>query len=313
MILGVDPKIDFAFKRLFGSAGNEDLLLSLLNAVLAEILPSPIVRVELLDPFTMQETIEDKLSVLDVKATDDQDRVYNVELQMRPDEAFPGRGLYYWSKMFWEQLGKGDEYDGLRQTISILFVNGKLFPFDDRYHLRFRLHEEERHEIVFSPLLEIHLVELPKFVAEVDDLHSMVEQWIYFLRRAESMEMTDIVASLPDIPAAKATKVLRSIVENPVENQLYEARLKSRRDYNSGIRSAMREGREEGLKLGREVGLQEGQRGQLIRFITRFCGRLAKPPITEAELQAMPLDDLQALNDRLEAEIDALLPGNQQV
>jgi hypothetical protein len=34
MILGIDPKVDYAFKRLFGREQNVALLISLLNAVL---------------------------------------------------------------------------------------------------------------------------------------------------------------------------------------------------------------------------------------------------------------------------------------
>jgi hypothetical protein len=33
MILGIDPKVDFAFKRVFGDPRNADILTHLLNAV----------------------------------------------------------------------------------------------------------------------------------------------------------------------------------------------------------------------------------------------------------------------------------------
>ena len=34
MQIGVDPKVDYAFKRVFGHENNTDILCSLLNAVL---------------------------------------------------------------------------------------------------------------------------------------------------------------------------------------------------------------------------------------------------------------------------------------
>jgi len=68
MILGIDPKVDYAFKRLFGSERTKDLLIHLLNAILK---PSPgeqVVDVILLNPFSDKEVLDDKLSILDVKA-----------------------------------------------------------------------------------------------------------------------------------------------------------------------------------------------------------------------------------------------------
>ena len=35
MVPGIDPKVDIVFKRLFGTEPNADLLIDLLNAVLA--------------------------------------------------------------------------------------------------------------------------------------------------------------------------------------------------------------------------------------------------------------------------------------
>ena len=52
MVPGIDPKVDYAFKRLFGSPANSSLLISLLNAVLAFPAARQIASVEILNPFT---------------------------------------------------------------------------------------------------------------------------------------------------------------------------------------------------------------------------------------------------------------------
>ncbi|HZU39362.1 MAG TPA: PD-(D/E)XK nuclease family transposase [Gemmataceae bacterium] len=51
MIIGIDPKVDYAFKRLFGRKQNTRLLISLLNAVLDPPLGAEVAAVELLPPF----------------------------------------------------------------------------------------------------------------------------------------------------------------------------------------------------------------------------------------------------------------------
>ena len=45
MLLGIDPKVDYAFKRVFGDERNADILIHFLNAVLR--LPVPIVSIEI--------------------------------------------------------------------------------------------------------------------------------------------------------------------------------------------------------------------------------------------------------------------------
>lgn len=65
----VNLRIDFAFKQLFGTNGSEDILLTFLNAMLADSLESPIASLQLEDPHLHREHEDDKLSILDVSAT----------------------------------------------------------------------------------------------------------------------------------------------------------------------------------------------------------------------------------------------------
>jgi predicted transposase/invertase (TIGR01784 family) len=66
----IDPKIDCVFKALLGAEENLPLLVHFLNAVLGADLPQPIVQVEILNPFNEREFLDDKLSVVDIKARD---------------------------------------------------------------------------------------------------------------------------------------------------------------------------------------------------------------------------------------------------
>ncbi len=48
MPLGINPTVDFAFKKVFGSPENIPVLIGLLNSILD--LPRPIAHVEILNP-----------------------------------------------------------------------------------------------------------------------------------------------------------------------------------------------------------------------------------------------------------------------
>lgn len=80
MGIGIRPINDFAFKKVFGSPANTLALISLLNAILDP--PVPIVDVVILNPFNLQDFQQDKLSILDVKATDQNGVIYDIEIQI---------------------------------------------------------------------------------------------------------------------------------------------------------------------------------------------------------------------------------------
>src|SRR5262249_16304814 len=82
MILGIDPKVDYAFKHLFGREATRPILINVLDNVLNPAPGHQIGDVELLNPFNPKEALDDKLSILDIKARDQAGRQFNVEMQM---------------------------------------------------------------------------------------------------------------------------------------------------------------------------------------------------------------------------------------
>jgi predicted transposase/invertase (TIGR01784 family) len=91
MVPGIDPKVDYAFKRLFGREPNRALSIHLLNAVLAPPPRGRVVDLDLLNPFNDKDRLDDKLSILDVKARDQTGRQFNVEMQLLASRYFRQR------------------------------------------------------------------------------------------------------------------------------------------------------------------------------------------------------------------------------
>src|SRR6266702_5683134 len=142
MILDVDPKVDYAFKHLFGRESTRPLLIDVIDQVLNPAAGHRILDLELLNPFNPKEAFDDKLSILDIKARDQGGRQFNVEMQMLAFRYYEKRILYYCSRLHQQQLHEGEDYLELRPTISISFLDHVLFPHVPDYHLRFRLLEE---------------------------------------------------------------------------------------------------------------------------------------------------------------------------
>src|SRR5207237_6994874 len=148
-------------------------------AINAALQPPPAERVaalEILNPFNDKEALDDKLSVVDIKARDQSGRQFNVEMQLLPYGDFRQRVLYYWARLYQQQLHESEEYELLRPTISICFVNRVLFPKVPTYHLSFQL-REPNHQVVFTEDLALHMLELPKFTRSAAELVTPLDAW----------------------------------------------------------------------------------------------------------------------------------------
>src|SRR5437660_5582405 len=153
MLLGIAPTVDYAFKHLLGRESTRPILISVVDSVLTPAPGHHIRDIELLNPFNAKETLDDKLSILDIKARDQSGRQFNVEMQMLAYRYYEKRILYYGCKLHQQQLHEGEDYLKLKPTISISFLDHVLFPAVADYHLRFRLLEES-HSFAFTEDLE---------------------------------------------------------------------------------------------------------------------------------------------------------------
>src|SRR5947209_10375676 len=95
MLIGIDPTVDYAFKHLFGREVTRPILLDLLNNVLGAPPGQEIREVTLLNPFNPKEALDDKLSILDIKARDQAGRQFNIEMQLLAFPYYEKRLLYY--------------------------------------------------------------------------------------------------------------------------------------------------------------------------------------------------------------------------
>jgi predicted transposase/invertase (TIGR01784 family) len=250
MLLGVDPKVDYAFKHLFGRDATRPLLIDVLNSIL-EPRPGHLIQdLELLNPFNPKEALDDKLSILDIKARDQSGRQFNVEMQMLAFRHYEKRILYYWSRLYQQQLHEGQDYLELKPTLSVSFLDHVFLPQAPDYHLRFQLLERARH-FPFTADLEFHVLELPKFKKTTAELTSSLDAWLYFLRNAERIDPEALPAALDRPVVRRAFEELKMLSQTDQERERYEARRKWQLDYNTGMKVARMEGREEGEQIGR--------------------------------------------------------------
>lgn len=249
----LDPKMDFIFKNIFGTEKNSKILISFLNAVLDT--DCPIVNVEIKNTDIEKSFNEDKFSRLDVKAITSNNEIINIEIQLKNEYNMIKRSLYYWSKLYEEQLGEGDDYSELRRTVCINILNFKYLK-NERFHNGYRLKEITTNEEL-TDVEEIHFIEIPKLKDDSDE-RGMLANWVEFLKNPESEKVRNLEMTVEEIRAAKDELV--KISSDKEQRERYEMRAKILKDRNSALNKAKREGIEAGIKKGLQQGIEEGEK-----------------------------------------------------
>ena len=264
----LNPQIDFVFKKIFGTEKNKPILINFLNAVIKPT--TPIKDVEIKNNDIDKDFIEDKFSRLDVKATTSNKEHINIEIQVKNEYNMIQRTLYYWSKMYSEQIQNRDNYSKLERTVCINILNFKYLK-NDKYHNAYRLKEITSNEEL-TDLQEIHFIELPKFNEignkENVDVEKMdaLEKWLEFLVEPESNTVRQLELSNEEIKLAKSELYRLSMDSN--EREQYNMREKAIYDRISALENAEAKGKiERELELIKES-LNQGLEISLISKIT---------------------------------------------
>lgn len=214
------------------------MLISFLNAVLKQ--KNKIVEVEIKNSDIEKAYIEDKFSRLDVKAKTNNKEIINIEIQLKNEYNMIQRSLYYWSKLYEEQLNEGDRYDKLSRTVCINILDFKYLK-NDRFHNGYRLKEIETNEEL-TDLQEIHFIEIPKLkkLSTEEEVIDMLEGWVEFLRDPESEVVRKLEMTTREIREAKDE--LYRLSRNEKERELYFLREKSLKDEISALANAREKG-----------------------------------------------------------------------
>ena len=237
----LDPKMDFVFKNIFGSEKHPNILISLLNATLKP--KDLITEVKIKNTDLNKGYIEDKFSRLDVKATTSNNEIINIEIQLKNEYNMIKRSLYYWSKLYSEQLNEGEDYSLLKRTICINILNFKYLK-TRMFHSVYRMKEIHTNEEL-SDIEEIHFIEIPK-LEDGSDEKDMLVAWIEFLKNPESEKVRSLEMSVDEIREAKDELIKMS--NDDTQRELYEMRAKTLRDKISALNEAERKGIKKGEK-----------------------------------------------------------------
>jgi predicted transposase/invertase (TIGR01784 family) len=245
----INPKTDYAFKKIFGSEQSHNILISFLNAILYDG-NSVIMDLEILNPYLAPRIRGVKATYLDVKAKLDNHTTVIIEMQVLNIEGFEKRILYNAAKAYSTQLGVGEDYNLLDPVIALTITDFEMFPEISQLISRFILREKDF--LIDYPIYDIELVfvELPKFNQKISDLETLADKWLYFLKCARQLDVVPENMNL--VPEIKqAFEIANEVNLTPEQIEDMEMQEMFIHDQRNAIKKALNQGRQEGVEEGK--------------------------------------------------------------
>ena len=217
----IDPKIDCVFKALLGAEDNRNLLVHFLNAVIGSDLITPLTTVDILNPYNDKEYLEDKLSIVDVKARDNDGNIYQIEVQLVNFANLSERIVYNWADIYSQQLQSGDHFRALRPTYSIWLLADNLIENDTDYVHTYKIRDNKGR--ILNNHCGIWLLELEKF--NTQQVETEQQRWLRFFKEGDRLNDE---AGLPDWMTTdemrQAMNTLRQFSDKERDYDAYQAR-----------------------------------------------------------------------------------------
>ena len=283
----INPKVDYAFQKIFGSHQSEKILISFLNAIIYEG-ENIIESLTIVNPFNPDQIISFKDTYLDVKVVLVDGYIVVIEMQVARMTAFNKRVAYNLAKAYANQLDKGEKYPLLNPAIAVTITDFILFKKTDDPINKFVFQEETKKLECLDKELRLIFVELPKFQKTLSELKNLTDKWIYFLKEAASLD--GIPESLGEVvEIEQALNIANFINMSPEELEVVENRGIAMQDERGRIAYAE--------QLGVVKGETKGRLSQAIALVKLLITqRFGEPSVGMSnQIADLPIVDLEDL------------------
>ncbi len=287
----VNPRNDVAFKKIFGSEDKTEILIGFLNAVLDLRGDKAIQTVKILDPYQTPRLQTLKMTILDVRATDKRGISFIVEMQVENVAGAKKRFTYYTPPPSFPpsggddrggQIKRGEDYPKLNQVIFIGVLDFELFEADENrpkhYLSRHQILDTESHKQELQDL-EFNFIELPRFKKKEQELETVLDKWVYFIKCADDLELIPEHAKAD--PALEAAyKAANQFGWSGEDLEVYDYR---------GIKMQDARG---ALQLAKERGEQRGERRKALDTARKMIADGLDPAII-AKYTGLSLEEIE--------------------
>ena len=290
----IDPRVDWAFKRIFGSEDTKECLITFLNGLFEDELVIKDVTFAKTEKLGLRP--DDRGVVFDVYCVTNEGKHIIVEMQKKEQEYFADRALYYTARAIVQQGVRGIWDYHLAPVYTVCFMD---FVSDSPVLKKFRtdlvLTDLQTRQQV-SDRMRIVYLQLPLFDKHTEaECMDIFDCWIYIVKNMNMFEQMPFSEKYPVFRKLAEIGDLRKLSREELE--LYDEDIKNMRDIYATRKFDEKKGIEIGMTKGRAEGRAEGMEKEKLATAHRLLsmGLSDEQVATATEL---PLEEIQKLKEQ---------------
>ena len=290
----IDPRVDWAFKRIFGSEDTKECLITFLNGLFEDELVIKDVTFAKTEKLGLRP--DDRGVVFDVYCITNEGKHVIVEMQKKEQEYFADRALYYTARAIVQQGVRGIWDYHLAPVYTVCFMD---FVSDSPVLKKFRtdlvLTDLQTRQQV-SDRMRIVYLQLPLFDKHTEaECMDIFDCWIYIVKNMNMFEQMPFSEKYPVFRKLAEIGDLRKLSREELE--LYDEDIKNMRDIYATRKFDEKKGIEIGMAKGRAEGRAEGMEKEKLATARRLLsmGLSDEQVATATEL---PLEKIQKMKEQ---------------
>jgi predicted transposase/invertase (TIGR01784 family) len=186
------------------------------------------------------------------------------------------------------QLEAAQGYRLLKPVIALTITDFEMLPENAEFMSRFVLKEVNKNFTYPENELDLVFVELPKFIKGEEELETLADKWIYFMKNARSLtSVPETMDSIPEIHEAFNIANQAKLSREEVED------LDRREQFIHDQQGAIIKASREGIEQGREEGIEQGKREEKLAIARQLLSRLDDETISQTT--GLSLEDIRNL------------------
>ena len=292
----IDPRVDWAFKRIFGSEDTKECLITFLNGLFEDELVIKDVTFAKTEKLGLRP--DDRGVVFDVYCVTNEGKHIIVEMQKKEQEYFADRALYYTARAIVQQGVRGIWDYHLAPVYTVCFMD---FVSDSPVLKKFRtdlvLTDLQTRQRV-SDRMRIVYLQLPLFDKHTEaECMDIFDCWIYIVKNMNMFEQMPFSEKYPVFRKLAEIGDLRKLSREELE--LYDEDIKNMRDIYATRKFDEKRGMEKGMAIGMAKGIAKGMEKEKLATAHRLLsmGLSDEQVSTVTEL---PLEDIQKMRKKIE-------------
>ena len=290
----IDPRVDWAFKRIFGSEDTKECLITFLNGLFEDELVIKDVTFAKTEKLGLRP--DDRGVVFDVYCITNKGKHVIVEMQKKEQEYFADRALYYTARAIVQQGVRGIWDYHLAPVYTVCFMDFvSSSPILKKFRTDLVLTDLQTRQLV-SDRMRIVYLQLPLFDKHTEaECMDIFDCWIYIVKNMNMFEQMPFSEKYPVFRKLAEIGDLRKLSREELE--LYDEDIKNMRDIYATRKFDEKRGMEKGMAKGMEIGMAKGMEKEKLATAQRLLsmGLSDEQVSTVTEL---PLEDIQKMRKK---------------